>query len=71
MNRFGYANYVSHPTLGILEESPEGNSELDQPWKSMVFEILTIYPGHFKGLHDHASTLRFGKYNSYSGTVTP
>ena len=28
---------------------------------SMMFEILTIYPGHLKGLHDHTSTLGFGK----------
>ena len=32
---------------------------------SMMFETLTIYPGHLKGLHDHTSRLCFQKIQSW------
>ena len=44
------------PTQLQLKNSAPLNTGL-----SMMFEILTIYPGHLKGLHDHTSTLGFGK----------
>ena len=37
---------------------------------SMMFETLTIYPGHLKGLHDHTSRLRFQKIQPWLNTTS-